>query len=265
MKREFIFTNKWLDLMFENRNRAYGAYILRKRQPDYIIAGYFTSVTVILALIFIVYKFSNVKISAIKEVIVTPVLIEKLFTTEVLPKPPAKSESTDRNSPKPDKPNQNTVPVVIDDNTEKKDVDKKNFISDSLTVTTRLSDSNYVETNSLKGETKSIPVDPTAVSVEKMPEFPGGDEALFKFLQKNTHYPPLYRDEKISGTILLSFVVDANGKVTDIKTVRNNDGYPDFSQAAIKAISKMPDWVPGRQNGINVPVIYRLPIKFSIR
>jgi periplasmic protein TonB len=101
--------------------------------------------------------------------------------------------------------------------------------------------------------------------VEERPEFPGGDEALLKFLSKNVRYPGIMKDLGLSGIVYLEFVVGVDGNVEEesIKIDRTpNDA---FSAEAIKAVRAMPTWKPGKQRGKPVRVYYNLPVHFKLR
>ena len=98
--------------------------------------------------------------------------------------------------------------------------------------------------------------------VEDMPSFPGGEEALFKYLGNETKYPQMAKDAGIQGTVYVTFVIGSDGKVKDVKILRGVRG---LDEEAIRVVQKMPTWTPGRQRGKAVPVQYNLPIKFIIK
>lgn len=94
--------------------------------------------------------------------------------------------------------------------------------------------------------------------VEEQPEFPGGTEALYKFIGKNFKYPEASRAANSQGKVYVSFVIDKKGKITDVKIVRGVDEWLDAE--AIRVVKKMPKWKPGKQRGKKVKVRYNLPI-----
>ena len=94
--------------------------------------------------------------------------------------------------------------------------------------------------------------------VENEPEYPGGDEALYKFISKNIVYPKSAREKGIQGTVLVEFVVEKDGKLSNIKVIRSAD--PALDAEAVRVISKMPKWKPGTQRGKKVRSTFRLPI-----
>lgn len=99
--------------------------------------------------------------------------------------------------------------------------------------------------------------------VEKMPEFPGGYEALFSYLGKALTYPAMAKDAKIQGKVYVTFVVDRDGSIANVKVLRGIGGGCD--EEAVKVIKGMPKWEPGRQRGKAVRVQYNLPINFILK
>ncbi len=100
------------------------------------------------------------------------------------------------------------------------------------------------------------------VIVEDMPEFPGGTEALLKYIAENVVYPEQAKNDTIQGTVYLKFVVDKTGKVTQTEVIRGV--HPLLDEESIKVVNSLPEWTPGRQSGKNVDVAMQIPIKFQI-
>lgn len=98
--------------------------------------------------------------------------------------------------------------------------------------------------------------------VENMPSFPGGEEALFKYLGNEMKYPQMAKDAGIQGTVYVTFVIGSDGKVKDVKVLRGVKGLDD---EAIRVVQKMPAWSPGKQRGKAVSVQYNLPIRFVLK
>ncbi len=94
-------------------------------------------------------------------------------------------------------------------------------------------------------------------TVEIMPKFPGGEAALLNYLSNNLKYP----GEGIHGKVFITFIVEADGKISDVKILRGLD-YGPVNEETLKVIKAMPDWIPGKQKGKNVAVRYTLPIQF---
>ncbi len=98
--------------------------------------------------------------------------------------------------------------------------------------------------------------------VEQMPMFPGGDEALLKYLGKNIKYTRMAQDRGVQGTCVIEFVVNKDGSVVDPVVIRKLD--PDLDNNALDVVKKMPKWTPGLQRGKPVRVKYRLPVAFRL-
>ena len=105
--------------------------------------------------------------------------------------------------------------------------------------------------------------DDTPVIVEKMPSFPGGQKALFEYLDQNITYPKDALDDHISGRIVCRFIVNTDGSISDVQVVRSL-GYPSLDQEAVRVVSNMPNWIPGSQHGEPIRVKYTLPINFHL-
>ena len=100
-------------------------------------------------------------------------------------------------------------------------------------------------------------------SVEQMPQFPGGEAALMKFLQSHINYPPMAAENNVQGRVVVQFVVDKTGKVGEVKVVRNVD--KDLDKEAVRVCKSLPKFTPGRQNGQAVAVWYTLPVTFKLQ
>ena len=98
--------------------------------------------------------------------------------------------------------------------------------------------------------------------VEQMPQFPGGDNGLFKYLAESIKYPVVAQESGIQGRVICQFIIDENGQVNDVKVVRSVDASLDAE--AIRVIKAMPKWTPGQQRGKSVSVQYTLPINFRL-
>jgi TonB family protein len=101
------------------------------------------------------------------------------------------------------------------------------------------------------------------ISVQQMPSFPGGDAARKKYLSRTIRYPTQAVDDGIQGTIYVSFIVKTDGKITKVKLLRGIGGGCD--EEALRVVSKMPQWIPGSQNGKKVDVLYNMPVSFTIK
>ena len=98
--------------------------------------------------------------------------------------------------------------------------------------------------------------------VENMPEFPGGDAGLMKYIQKNVKYPPIAKEYNITGKVYVSFIVDKSGSVTDVKIARGVDKSLDAE--ALRVVKSLPKYKPGKQRGKAVRVMFTIPINFTL-
>lgn len=99
--------------------------------------------------------------------------------------------------------------------------------------------------------------------VENDPEFPGGLDAMYKYLAQNIKYPQLARENNITGKVYVEFVVEKDGSVSNVKVLRDIGG--GCGQEAVRVVKTMPKWTPGKQRGKAVRVAYRLPVNFNLR
>ena len=99
--------------------------------------------------------------------------------------------------------------------------------------------------------------------VEEMPQYPGGMQAMLSFLQENITYPKDAQEKKISGRVLVTFVVEKDGSISNVETVKSV--FPSLDEEAVRIVKGMPNWKPGKQNGKVVRVKYTLPISFSLK
>lgn len=99
--------------------------------------------------------------------------------------------------------------------------------------------------------------------VEQMPAYPGGNQSLMKFLQENVNYPAKAQENNVQGRVVVSFIVEKDGSITNVKVVNSVD--PSLDAEALRVVNSMPRWIPGKQNGVPVRVIYNVPISFKLQ
>lgn len=157
--------------------------------------------------------------------------------------------------PPPKPPPQTTILNIVEDDVEvdmdieiDAEADDKTEIDSYVPVVMEEEES---------GETEIFTV------VEESPAFPGGDVARIRFLQENIRYPQMARESGIQGTVYVTFVVEKNGAVTDVRVLRGIGGGCD--EEAIRVIKAMPKWNPGKQRGKPVRVQFNMPIKFTLQ
>jgi len=113
-----------------------------------------------------------------------------------------------------------------------------------------------------KAQTKKVVNEKPYSIVEQMPQFPGGEQALMNFIEKNLKYPVDAQNKRVQGKIILRFVVNSNGKVEQVEILRGLS--PSTDKEAIRVVNLFPKWTPGVQNGKSVSTYYVLPIAFRL-
>ncbi len=111
-------------------------------------------------------------------------------------------------------------------------------------------------------EEETVEESPIFIIVESMPHFPGGDAARIEYLSENLKYPTMARETNIQGKVFVTFVVEKDGSITDVKVLRGIGGGCD--DEAIRVIKNMPKWIPGKQRNTPVRVQFNMPIKFML-
>lgn len=129
--------------------------------------------------------------------------------------------------------------------------------NEDRTVTRRIDDS------SINGSYRSKSSVYNYNQVDEMPQFPGGDVALMKFLQHNVNYPPTAAERNIQGKVVVMFVVEKTGHVGEVKVVRTAD--TELDAEAVRVCRLLPDFIPGKLNGQPVDVWYSMPVTFKLQ
>ena len=111
--------------------------------------------------------------------------------------------------------------------------------------------------------TEEVEEAPPVRFAEKMPEYVGGMEAMYSFLKNELQYPEVARNNNIQGTVLLEFVIERDGSVSNVKPLVSL--YPECDAEAIRVVKKMPKWKPGEQMGKPVRCYFNLPIRFTLQ
>lgn len=275
MSKVDLISNAWCDLVFEGRNQAYGAYRLRKS------TGKRNIWSIIIVLIAAVVIFSAIAIKNViqanqKVAITTAVELSSIPTkkeAKVEKKAPVKIEQ-----PKPVERVKSsikfTAPVIKKDEEVKPEEEMKNQDDLMKTKTTigafNVQGNDDVNGAVLKAKEEIAQPEPPKVEenkvfdvVEEQPSFPGGQGALMSWLRDNIKYPVIAAENGIEGRVIVQFVVSKNGSISDVRVARGVD--PSLDKEAVRVVSSMPKWTPGRQNGTTVNVRYTLPVTFKLQ
>lgn len=260
-----LFRTQWLDLVFEGRNKRYGAYELRKENPKTSIRAFLGG-----AFVFILAMASPLILNMIPDSEAKNTLDEKVVLVnmdkpkENLPPPPK--------PPEPPKPKIDEVKFV-----EPKVVEAKKVVEEIKTIED-LKDKTIAAKDQKGDKDAEIVIDqPTgnadkdaeivdnnvysSAGIEVQPEFPGGSAGWTKYVQRNYRTPEVEQDLK--GRVFVEFVVEKDGSLTDIKVLRDL-GFGTGAEA-IRMLKNAPRWKPGVQNGKSIRVRYSLPIMLDIK
>lgn len=276
MSKIDLVNNDWVDIVFQGRNQEYGAYKLRKGTSKRNVIAILTMLAAA-ALIYVGISLKNFIEASTQKVAVTQV--QELSALEK-PKEKAEVKQKKVEIQQPEKVVERvkssvkfTAPVIKKDDEVKPEDELKN--QDELLNTKTAIGALDVKGNDDKDgevlklkETVAQPEpkpEPEKVFevVEQMPSFPGGDAALIQYLSNNIKYPVVAQENGVQGRVVVSFVVEKDGSITDVKVVRSVD--PSLDKEAQRVVKSMPKWIPGKQNGSAVRVKYNVPVSFKLQ
>lgn len=267
-----ILTADVLDIVFDNRNKAYGAYTLRKYYNKTLVNALGMMLALVATICLLSFRFGKKPSENIQnekpDIIISDIILKtdepKEKPMEQKPSVPQKKFNTQQNTPIKIEPDykvteENKVPdqVVLD--TKATDVKTVSGVSDGSDVVISKNTSNPGNGETKTGEENIDPTNPIA-SAEVNPSFPGGMEALQNFLHKNLRTP----DELEAGqraSVKVQFIVGHKGEVYGYEVVQS--GGDAFDAEVIRVLKKMPKWIPGVYKGQNVSVYYVIPVKFE--
>ncbi|MCW3083181.1 MAG: Protein TonB [Bacteroidetes bacterium] len=254
------------DLVFEYKHKDYGAYQIRRTYNR----------TVFIALIITSVGFAvGLSVPAILEWL-DRAKDEKVvavdITSQDLTAPPPIDESTPPPPPPPPPPVMETVkfvpPVVEDEKVDDEPPPVQSEETPQISTETHEGDGSndiVIPDAGTGNQVVEAAVEAPLTIVEQMPTFPGGEAEMMKYIQKNVQYPQVEKEAGISGTCYVTFVVEKDGSITDVKVLRGVSGGPGCDREAIRVVKSMPGWKAGKQNGREVRVQFNLPIKFTLR
>ncbi len=277
MSKIDLISSDWVDLVFEGRNQAYGAYKLRKGTTKRNIIA-IVSVIVLLIIGFIILQVKKVVDEQRAKVAVTQ--ITELSNLE---QPKKKAEVKQKKvEVEPEKVVERvkssikfTAPVIKKDEEVKPEEELKTQ-DELMNTKTAIGTFDVKGNDDANGEilkAKEVIAEPEPPKheeenkvfdiVEQQPMFPGGPTALMKFLNENTKYPVVAQENGVQGRVTVQFVVEKDGSVSDVHVLKGVD--PSLDKEAVRVVKSMPRWTPGKQNGITVRVNYRVPVLFRLQ
>lgn len=263
-----------LDIVFADRNRTYGAYLLRREYPHHLRNALLFALTMVgiglVAPILLRAARVLLPLETPTECIIIcdpPPLVEleDMPPPPVIETPPPPTRSTIEFVPPVVRPDDlvNEVPQTAIDELVQSTAD---IGTETKTGTDEAPPDlikNPTELRVIEEPTKpAAEVTFELFDIQKPPSFPGGENELMLYLAKNIKYPALANENRIQGSVHLSFVVNKDGTVSDVSIVRDIGG--GCGKEAVRVVSNMPRWSPGEANGHPVKVRYRLPVRFRL-
>ena len=277
MSKVDLIDKNWVELVFDGRNKEYGAYVLRKETGMRNIKSMLLVFAVIIAIMAGVAAKVAIENAFPKKVAIeTDVELTKLAEkkeVKVEKKAPVKVEEQ-KVVEKVKSSVKFTPPVIKKDDEVKPEEELKS--QEDLNKTNTAIGSFDVKGNDETGgevlKAKEVIAQPEPPKeeetkvfdvVEVMPTFPGGQQALFEWLSKNIKYPVVAEENGVQGRVIVTFVVERNGSITDVQVAKSVD--PSLDKEAVRVVKAMPHWIPGKQNGSAVRVKYTVPVTFRLQ
>ncbi|MBP8726430.1 MAG: energy transducer TonB [Saprospiraceae bacterium] len=269
-KRDYLKLS-WEDILFEGRNKSYGAYVLRKIYDNNM------SKALILGILLFVFGISAPMIVKLVKGWIPEKANKEIMKEVVLAEPPP----MDPKKPPPPPPPKVEPPPIKDQikfvaPKVKKDEEVKEEEPPPPTIE-EMKDKD-ISTVTKEGEEGGIDeslTEPPPVMeevkpkeeevfnyVEQMPAFPDGESAMMKYIRENVRYPSIAKENGIEGTVVIQFVVSSSGDIKKVQVARGIGGGCD--EEAVRVVRSMPNWRPGKHNGKAVPVSFTLPIRFKL-
>lgn len=264
-------SQEWCQLIFEGKNQAYGAYRMRANSTKR------HNIAMLLVLVIAIIGFS---IPALIKM-ATPEKKEEMIEVTTLSKleePEIKQEEMKRVEPVAPPPPalkstvKFTAPVIkkdseVSEDNEIKSQDELTNAKGSISIADVKGNDevNGKDIADLKVVVTQAAPEPEKVfdMVEQMPTFPGGQSELMSYLGKNIKYPTIAQENGTQGRVIIQFVVERDGSISDVHVARGVDPYLD--KEAVRVVKSMPKWIPGKQNGKAVRVKFTVPVMFRLQ
>ena len=276
MSKVDLIDKNWVELVFDGRNKEYGAYVLRKETGMRNIKSMLLVFAVIIAIMAGVAAKVAIENAFPKKVAIeTDVELTKLAEkkeVKVEKKAPVKVE--EQKVVEKVKSSVKFTPPVIkkDDEVKPEEVKSQEDLNKTNTAIGSFDVKGNDETGGEVLKAKEVIAQPEPPKeeetkvfdvVEVMPTFPGGQQALFEWLSKNIKYPVVAEENGVQGRVIVTFVVERNGSITDVQVAKSVD--PSLDKEAVRVVKAMPHWIPGKQNGSAVRVKFTVPVTFRLQ
>jgi periplasmic protein TonB len=259
MAKENIKAPAFDEIVFAKRNKEYGAYKLRKKYKPTLILALFVGIVIIGTVIITPYlnakasenraKRAERTVEVTMEAMEAPV--EQVAPPPPPPPPPAEVIQKQAYVP----------PVVVD--SVKPEEEMELMTADEAVNMVQNTDVVDIPVEVKEEVQEAEPEEVPFVVVEEMPMFPGGDNALLKYIGENTIYPEVAKENNIQGRVIVRFCVTAKGGVSQVSVLKGVD--PELDKEAMRVVTTLPPFKPGKQGGKPVPVWYMVPITFTLK
>ena len=277
-----LYDPKWVEMVFAGKNKEYGAYQLRKGTSGRNIKALLILV-IAAALVggFLAWKVIEQKQAEEQQAYMEAMELAKLqqqAKKEEKKKEPVKPKvEMKKEIPVARETQKFTAPVIKKDELVKEEnqVKQMDKLDDKVAVGTENKEGVKDRTiEAVRSDIATVaPPPPPAPKpevstkvfdvVEEMPSFPGGNGALMSYLNSNTKYPVVAQENGVQGRVIISFVVERDGSISDVRVARSVD--PSLDREAQRVVKSMPRWKPGKQNGSAVRVKYTVPVVFRLQ
>lgn len=276
-------SKEWRDIVFEGKNKEFGAYVLRSQSDKrhnkamlYTVIG----VIVILLLSFLYGKYNDYRMEQKEKELQ---LLAEQQAMAALTEEQDQQEEEEEVQQRVEEQKPEVLPeevlntmkateiAIADDNEVVEEIKSQDEIKESQTAIGSTNfdkgtdDINVVREykDEVIVEEKKPEPEQVFQSVEQMPKFPGGEAELMKYIQEHLRYPTMAAENNIQGKVVIQFVVTKNGSIGEVKVVRSRD--QDLDKEAVRVVKSLPNFIPGRMNGQPVNVWYTLPINFKLQ
>lgn len=278
-------SREWRDLIFEGKNKDFGAYVLRKNSESrhtlasiYVLIGLLIVAGLIYAwFLYSDYQAEQAAIEAKQKA--EQMSQAQLAQMEEVPEEEEEIEEQKFEQPEIEVPQevlatvQVTQIAIVDAEEVKNEIMDQEAQQEDNTARGVVNQEGSDDADKFQAMTEAVVVkepepepvkeEEIFIAVQQMPEFPGGQAALMKWLSNNVRYPQIALDNGISGRVVVKFVVEKDGSVGSVQVVKGVD--KDLDKEAMRVVRAMPKWQPGKNNGQAVRCYYNLPVTFRIQ
>jgi len=252
------------DVVFESRNKEYGAYEIRRDYGKFLTRAMIISTATIVLLFAIPFAY-NLIVANMEEVDVPTDIVMDLAP------PPLDKAEPPPPPPPPPPPVMETIkftpPEVTEEDVPEDEIPPPQEQLQETTVAEQTQEGDpdalvIAETNNAVIEDNNVY---DLVAIQEPAQFPGGEQALMAFIAKNVHYPEMAKENGIQGKVAVSFVIDKDGSITDVVLMRGLKGCPECDNESIRVVKMLPKWTPGKQNGKAVKMRFIYPFNYKLK